>query len=156
MPPTRRHGPCRRLAALIALAVIAACESDHHTRIEITGWKAGVTREQYEAIPDSVRLGTESNDSRGEVQGATVDVLVILDGYQGQAVPLDYTLHDARNGLPFVSRRMPLAPDSPKWTRRGRLWLPVPAAGTYYVQVVLGDSTGREAEGPRTEDFTIQ
>ena len=47
-------------------------------------------------------------------------------------------------------------PDAPQWSRRGQLWLPVLSAGTYYVQVVLGDSTGRKTDGPRTQDFTIQ
>lgn len=85
-----------------------------------------------------------------------VDVVLKLNGYKGQSVPLEYTLHDARNDLSFVSRRLPITPDADTWTRRGRVWLPIPTAGTYYVQVVLGDSTGRKAEGPRTGEFSVQ
>lgn len=117
--------------------------------------QTGVTRAQYEALPDSLRFAKESDDSRGEAQGVAVDVVLKVNGYKGASIPLDYTLHDARNRLPFVSRRVPVTPADETWTRTGRLWLPVPAAGSYYVQVVLGDSTGRKLEGPRTDTFTI-
>lgn len=145
----------RSLVAFLALAILAAC-GDTRAHVEITGMQTGMTRAQYEALPDSVRFAKESDDSRGETQGVAVDVVLKLDGYKGTSIPMDYTLHDARNQLPFVSRRVPVAPDADPWSRRGRLWLPVPSAGTYYVQVVLGDSTGRKLEGPRTEEFTIQ
>jgi hypothetical protein len=143
----------RPLLAVLALA-LAAC-GDTRADVEIAGMQTGVTRAQYEALPDSARFARDSDDSRGETQGVAVDVVLKVNGYKGASIPMDYTLHDARNQLAFVSRRVPVAPDADAWTRRGRLWLPVPSAGTYYVQVVLGDSTGREAKGPRTDDFTI-
>ena len=146
--------PIRNLAALAALTVLAACGGT--SSVEIMDAQTGVTRKQYEAEPASARFAKESDDSRGETQGVAVEVMVKLSGYKGQTIPLDYTLHDARNDLPFVSRRVPVTPDSDQWSRRGRLWLPVLSAGTYYVRVVLGDSTGRKLEGPRTEDLTIQ
>lgn len=144
----------RPLYAIVLLGVLAAC-GDTRADVEITGMQTGMTRAQYEALPDSVRFARESDSSLGEVQGVAVDVVLKVDGHKGASIPMDYTLHDARNRLPFVSRRVPVAPDADRWSRRGRLWLPVPSAGTYYVQVVLGDSTGRKAEGPRTEQFTI-
>lgn len=143
-------------AALLSLAALAACEGGNMARVEITGMQPGVTRQQFEAMPDSARLGKDSNDSRGEVQGVTVDVVVKLNGQKGAKVPLDYTLHDARNDLAFVSRRMAMEPDQEQWSRTGRVWLPIPSPGTYYVQVVLADSTGRKTDGPRTDDFTVQ
>jgi hypothetical protein len=119
--------------------------------------QTGVSRQQYLAMPDSVRLEQEKDQQApAEAQGVAVEVLLKIDGYKGQAIPLAYTLHDARNQLPFVSRKVPVAPDADQWSTRGQLWLPVIAAGTYYVQVVLGDSTGRKTIGPRTEDFTIR
>ncbi|HEX6042113.1 hypothetical protein [Longimicrobium sp.] len=142
------------MSAVLALGALAACGT--RADVEIAGLQAGVTRAQYEALPDSQRFAKESDDSRGETQGVAVDVVLKVNGYKGASIPLDYTLHDARNQLPFVSRRVPVTPTDESWTRTGRLWLPVPSAGTYYVQVVLGDSTGREAKGPRTEDFTIR
>lgn len=144
----------RRAVGIFSLAVLAACGGA--SSVEILETQTGVTRQQYEAEPASARFAKESDDSRGETAGIAVEVMVKLSGYKGQTVPMDYTLHDARNDLPFVSRRVPLAPDSDEWSRRGRLWLPVHSAGTYYVRVVLGDSTGRKVEGPRTEDLTIQ
>lgn len=144
----------RRAASLAALATLAACGGS--SSVEIVDMQTGVTRQQYEAAPAETRFAKESDASRGEAQGVAVDVVVKLSGYKGQTVPLDYTLYDARTRLPFVSRRVPVAADAEVWSRRGRLWLPIPSAGTYYVQVVLGDTTGRKAEGPRTEDFTVQ
>lgn len=146
----------RRIAAILALAALAACENAQPSTVEIAGVQAGVTRQQFEALPDSARLGKDSNDSRGEVQGVAVDVVVKLNGQKGSKVPLDYTLHDARNGLPFVSRRMAMEPDGEQWSRAGRVWLPVPSPGVYYVQVMLADSTGRKTDGPRTDIFSIQ
>jgi hypothetical protein len=145
----------RRAALLLGLAVLAAC-TDTRADVEITRMQTGMTRAQYEALPDSVRFAKESDQSRGEVQGVAVDVVLKVNGYKGSTMPLDYTLHDVRTQLPFVSRRVPVAPTEDAWTRRGRLWLPIPSAGTYYVQVVLGDTTGRKTDGPRTEEFTIQ
>jgi hypothetical protein len=145
-------------AALIAFVLLAlpAC-GDRRADVEIVGMKTGVSRQQYLAMPDSARLEEEKDDrSRGETDGLTVEVIVKLDGQKGQKVPMDYTLHDARNSLPFVSRRAAMQPDAETWSRRGHLWLPVPAPGTYYVQLVLADSTGRKPVGPRTEDFTVQ
>ncbi|HLM69058.1 MAG TPA: hypothetical protein VK358_16075 [Longimicrobium sp.] len=146
----------RCLTAILALAALPACENPERTDVEITGMQTGVTRQQFDALPDSVQLGKDTNDSRGEVQGVTVDVVVKIGGQKGRKVPLDYTLHDVRNDLPFVSRRMAMEPDQEQWSRAGRVWLPVPSPGTYYVRVVLADSTGRSTSGPRTEDFTIQ
>jgi hypothetical protein len=146
----------RRAAAVLVIAILPACGGESRADVEITAMQTGVTRQQFDALPDSVRLGKDSNDSRGEVQGVTVDVVVKLDGQKGRKVPLDYTLHDSRTSLPFVSRRMAMEPDGERWSRRGRVWLPIPSPGTYFVQVVLADSTGRKTDGPRTEPFTIQ
>lgn len=147
---------CRRPAAgfVFMLLGLSACG---RADVVVLGMKTGVTRQQYLAMPDSVRLESGKDDpSRGEAQGVTVEVVVKLDGQKGEKVPLDYTLHDARNSLPFTSRRLALQPDAEQWSRRGHLWLPVPAAGTYYVQLVLADSTGQKPIGPRTEEFTVQ
>ena len=144
------------LAALAAAAVLSACDLESRADVEIVGMQPGVSRQQYLAMPDSVRLEQEKDAVPGEAQGVAVEVLLKIDGYKGQTIPLAYTLHDARNGLPFVSRKVPVAPDADQWSTRGQLWLPVIAAGTYYVQVVLGDSTGRKTVGPRTDDFTIR
>ena len=144
----------RRVAAVLALAAVAACGGTR-ADVEITAVQTGMKRAQYEALPGEMRFVQESDDSRGEAQGVAVDVVLKVDGYKGRSIPMDYTLHDARNQLPFVSRRVPVTPTDETWTRTGRLWLPVPSAGTYYVQVVLGDSTGRKLEGPRTDDFTV-
>jgi hypothetical protein len=145
----------RQAAVLLAFAAMAAC-GESRADVEITRMQTGVTRAQFEAQPDSLRFAKESDDSRGEVQGVTLAVVLKVDGYKGATMPLDYTLYDARTQMPFVSRRVPITPDADTWTRRGLLWLPIPSAGTYHVQVVLGDSTGRKREGPRTEDFTIR
>ncbi len=148
--------PLRHLAAILVFAALPACDEGYRADAEITGMQAGITRQQFEALPDSVRLGKDSDDSRGEVQGVAVDVVVKLNAQKGHKVPLDYTLYDARNDLAFVNRRLALQPDQEQWTRSGRVWLPVPSAGTYYVQVVVADSSGRKTDGPRTEDFTVQ
>lgn len=148
---------CPVLASLLTAILLAACGADSRTDVEIVGMQTGVSRQQYLAMPDSVRLEQEKDAaSSGEAQGVAVEVLLEIDGYKGSTLPLAYTLHDARNRLPFVSGKVPVAPDAPTWSKRGQLWLPVLSAGTYYVQVVLGDSTGRKTEGPRTEDFTIR
>lgn len=146
----------RPAVGLLAAAVLlAAC--DMRADVEIVGMQTGVSRQQYLAMPDSVRLEQEKDQQAPpEAQGVAVEVVLKIDGYKGNTIPLAYTLHDARNKLPFVSRKVPIQPDAAQWSRRGQLWLPVIAAGTYYVQVVLGDSTGRKTIGPRTEDFTIR
>jgi hypothetical protein len=142
-------------AVLAAAVLLAAC--DARADVEIVGMQTGVSRQQYLAMPDSVRLEQEKDqEAPPEAQGVAVEVLLKIDGYKGQAIPLAYTLHDARSQLPFVSRKVPVAPAADRWSTRGQLWLPVISAGTYYVQVVLGDSTGRKTVGPRTEDFTIR
>jgi hypothetical protein len=146
----------RRLAAALALTLLGLGACEGRADVVIVGMKTGVGRERYLQLRDSVRLESEKEDaSRGEAQGVTVEVVVKLDGYKGEKVPLDYTLHDARNSLPFVSRRVAMQPDAPEWSRRGQVWLPVPAAGTYYVQFVLGDSTGHKPIGSRTQEFTV-
>lgn len=150
---TVRHA----FALLLAALLLAACGEDPRADVEIVGMQTGVSRQQYLAMPDSVRLEQEKDAaSSGEAQGVAVEVLLKIDGYKGSTLPLAYTLHDARNQLPFVSRKAPITPDAPTWSRKGQVWLPVLAAGTWYVQVVLGDSTGRKGDGPRTYDFTIQ
>lgn len=154
----------RRVASLVAVVALAACADGgadeapdgKTTGIGVQGYQAGVTLAQYAALPDSVRLAPAADDSRGETQGVAVDVVIQLSGQRGASVPLDYTLHDARNNLAFVSRRIPIRPDTDRWERRGTVWLPVPSPGTYYVSVMLADSTGRETGGPRTRDFTIR
>lgn len=147
-----------RLAAAFVLMLLAvtACEG-YRTDVEIVGMKTGVSRQQYLAMPDSARLeGEKDATAPAGADGMTVEVIVKLAGQKGQKVPLDYTIHDARNSLPFVSRRAAVEPDAEQWSRRGHLWLPMPPAGTYYVQLVLADSTGRKPTGPRTEEFTVQ
>ncbi|HEU0298750.1 MAG TPA: hypothetical protein VFR37_04830 [Longimicrobium sp.] len=108
-------------------------------------------------MPDSARLDVPGYDgSFGTERGVAVEVTLRIDGMEGRSVPFAYTLHDARNDLPFVSTTTPLKPDAPRWSRRGYVWLPVPAPGSYYVRVMLNDSTGRSNDGPRTPDFTIE
>jgi hypothetical protein len=144
-------------AVLAAVCLLAACEGVSRADVEIVGMQNGVSRQQYLAMPDSARIEQEKDASvSAETQGVTVEVLLKIDGYKASTLPLAYTLHDARNQLPFVSRKAPITPDSEQWSRRGHVWLPVLAPGSYYVQVVLGDSTGRKTDGPRTEDFTVQ
>jgi hypothetical protein len=123
----------------------------------VVGWRPGVTRSEFMALPDSVRLDSaEADASFGDGRGVAVEVTLHINGLQGKSVPMAYSLHDARNGLPFVSRTIPITPDAPRWSRQGQVWLPVPSPGSYFVRVVLNDSTGRKDEGPRTRDFTIQ
>jgi hypothetical protein len=144
-------------AVLASAGLLAACGGVSRADVEIVGMQTGVSRQQYLAMPDSARLEQEKDAaSSGAAQGVSVEVLLKIDGYKGSTLPLAYTLHDARNQLPFVSRKAPITPDAPQWSKRGQVWLPVLAAGTYYVQVVLGDTTGRKTDGPRTEDFTVQ
>jgi hypothetical protein len=146
----------RRIPVLLAVVLLAGCDVPR-AEVEIVGMQTGVSRQHYLAMPDTVRLEAEEDAaSLGEGQGVAVEVALTIDGYRGSTLPLAYTLHDARNKLPFVSGKVPLAPDADRWSRRGQVWLPVLAAGTYYVQVVLGDSTGRKTDGPRTEDFTVR
>jgi hypothetical protein len=145
------------LAGAFAVVLLAACGGVSRSDVEIVGMQNGVSRQQYLAMPDSARLEQEKDAAvSAETQGVTVEVLLKIDGYKGSTLPLAYTLHDARNQLPFVSRKAPVTPDDETWSQRGHLWLPVLAPGSYYVQVVLGDSTGRKTEGPRTEDFTVR
>jgi hypothetical protein len=144
------------LAVLIASVLLAGC-GDTRADVVIVDTKTGVARQQYLAMPDSARLEQEKDLAPGgEAQGVAVEVVLKIDGYKGSTLPLAYTLHDARNQLPFISRKVPVTPDAETWSRRGHLWLPVPSPGSYYVQVVLGDSTGRKTDGPRTEDFKIE
>ena len=143
------------LAFLLVLPILSAC--DYRADVEVVGMRTGVSRQQYLAMPDSARLEDEKDATApGGADGLTVEVIVKLDGVKGQKVPLDYTIHDARNSLPFVSRRTAIQPDAERWSRQGHLWLPMPSAGTYYVQLVLADSTGRKPVGPRTEEFTVR
>lgn len=145
----------RSLAALAAAVLLAGCGGTR-ADVQIVGMQNGVSRQQYLSMPDSARMEQEKDASASaETPGVTVEVLLKIDGYKGSTLPLAYTLHDARNQLPFVSRKAPITPDSEQWSKRGHLWLPVLAPGSYYVQVVLGDSTGRKTDGPRTEDFTV-
>jgi hypothetical protein len=149
---TARHS----LTVLLAAVLLAGC-GDARADVEIAGMQNGVSRQQYLAMPDSARLEQEKDASvTGETQGVTVEVLLKIDGYKGSTLPLAYTLHDARNELPFISRKVPITPDAERWSERGHLWLPVLSPGSYYVQVVLGDTTGRKTDGPRTEAFTVQ
>jgi hypothetical protein len=143
-------------AFLLAVGFLAGCGGTR-ADVEIVGTKTGVARQQYLAMPDSARLEQEKDLAPGgETQGVAVEVVLKIDGYKGSTLPLAYTLHDARNQLPFISNKVPITPDAETWSRRGHLWLPVLSPGSYYVQVVLGDSTGRKTDGPRTEDFTVQ
>lgn len=154
-----------RTALLLAVIVpfAGACGgpdgSDDTRRVlesGVAGWRPA-TRSEFMAMPDSARLGVpESDPSFGADRGVAVEVTLRIDGMQGDSVPFAYTLHDARNNLPFVSNTIPIKPNAPRWSRRGFVWLPVPAPGSYYVRVVLNDSTGRKNDGPRTQDFTIQ
>lgn len=140
--------------SLAAAVLLAGCGT--RADVEIVGMRDGVSRQQYLAMPDSARV-EQAKDAAfdAETRGVTVEVLLKIDGYKGSTLPLAYTLHDVRNQLPFVSRKAPIKPDRQQWSKRGHVWLPVLAPGSYYVQVVLGDSTGRKTDGPRT-DFTVR
>lgn len=124
-------------------------------RHDVVAWRPGVTHAEFMALPDSVRLAS-ADSAFGTGRGVAVEVALQIDGRRGRSVPLAYSLHDARNGLPFVSRTSPITPDAARWSRQGQVWLPVPSPGRYYVRVVLNDSTGRREDGPRTQDFTIE
>lgn len=148
------------LLALISLA--GACGSDDADTdgtsegYGVVGWRPA-TRAEYMALPDSVRIDPPSTGGTfGTDRGVAVEVDLRMSGHEGRSVPLAYSLHDARNDLPFVSSTIPVTPDAPRWRRRGHVWLPVPSPGTYYVRVMLNDSTGRRTDGPRTQDFTIE
>lgn len=153
-------------ALLILLA--AACADGEDTgaakdssairsaEVAVVGIRPGVTQDEFKAMPDSARIGgTEAAGAFDTGRGVAVEVDVRLQGFAGDSVPLAYTLHDARNKVPFVSQTIPVAADAEEWRRRGHVWLPVPSPGTYYVQVAVNDSTGRGTDGPRTADFTI-
>jgi hypothetical protein len=151
----------RRTAALLALATFAACGDgapsggSESTGVEVLGMKPGMTRTEYMAMPESARL--DSGDPPFDTdRGVGVELDIVLNGQQGDSIPLAYSLHDARNDLHFVSRTAPVMPDAPRWRRKAHVWLPVPSPGTYYVRVVLADSTGHSTSGPRTQAFTIQ
>ena len=153
----------RRAAPLLALLALAACgdgggaAEKPETGVGVVSVKPGMTHTEYMAIPDSARLGSEAESGAfGTERGVGVEVDVSLDGMQGKDVPLAYSLHDARNDVHFVSQTVRIASDAPRWRKKGYVWLPVPSPGTYYVRVVLADSTGRGTEGPRTQDFTIR
>jgi hypothetical protein len=144
-------------AVLASAGLLAACGGQTRADVQIVGMQTGVSRQQYLSIPDSARLEQETDSaSSAETRGVAVEVQLRIDGYEGSTLPLAYTLHDARNQLPFISRKAAITPDAPRWSKRGQVWLPVLSAGTYYVQVVLGDTTGRKTDGPKTEDFTVQ
>lgn len=123
----------------------------------VAGSRPGVTLAEYMAMPDSARLdGPTPDEAFGTTgKGVAVEVDLRATGMQGKSMPFAYSLHDARNDLPFVSRTIPVTPDAQQWSKRGHVWLPVPSPGTYYVRVILNDSTGRRTDGPRTQDFTI-
>jgi hypothetical protein len=155
----------RRIAALLVFAALAACggpgaedeaaDGRESTGVGVLGMKPGMTRTEYLALPDSARA--DSGDPSFDTErGVGVEVDIRLNGQQGDSIPLAYSLHDARNNLHFVSRTVPVVPDAPRWRRHMHVWLPVPSPGTYYVRVVLADSTGHSTTGPRTQDFTIQ
>ena len=155
----------RPVAFLLALLALAACGGDgaggapggRQTGVGALSARPGMTRTEYLALPDSARLGEdEASGVYPTDRGVGVEVDVFVSGQQGKQVPLAYSLHDARNDVHFISQTVPLTPDAPQWHRRGYVWLPVPSPGTYYVRVVLADSTGRSTTGPRTQDFTIQ
>jgi hypothetical protein len=145
------------VAGLACATLLAACGGVSRSDVEIVGMQNGVPRQQYLAMPDSARLEQAKDLAPGgETQGVAVEVVLKIDGYKGSTLPLAYTLHDARNELPFISRKVPIRPDAEQWSKRGHLWLPILSPGSYYVQVVLGDTTGRKTDGPRTEAFTVQ
>jgi hypothetical protein len=161
----RLSHPARIVLLLILLAGSAgACGGDSDGADDgrtslasgVVSWRPA-TRSEFMAMPDSARLHVSGSDgSFGEGRGVAVEVTLRIDGMEGRSVPFAYTLHDARNDLPFVSTTIPLKPDAPRWSRQGYIWLPVPAPGSYYVRVMLNDSTGRKNDGPRTQDFSIQ
>jgi hypothetical protein len=125
--------------------------------VDVIGVRPGVTSDEFMAMPDSVRLGGIGAGGTYETgRGVAVEVDVRLEGFAGDSVPLAYTLHDARNKVPFISQTVPVTPGAEVWRRRGQVWLPVPSPGTYYVQVALNDSTGRRTDGPRSSDFTVR
>lgn len=155
-----------RLWVPLALAAACAGEGDEDRpdggRVSIgnrvVAARPGMTLAEYRALPESARLDAPADaDGFGTTgKGVAVQVDLRIEGMRGKRVPLAYTLHDARNGIPFISRTIPITPDAPRWHRQAHVWLPVPSPGTYYVHVVLNDSTGRRTDGPRTQDFTIQ
>lgn len=152
------------LLALLA-ASTSACGADRDDVPEgtiseigqgVRGWRPA-TWSEYAAMPDSVRLDTARNAWWiSSERGVAVEVDLRIAGLRGKSIPLAYSLHDARNDIPFVSHTIPITPDAPRWTRQAYVWLPVPSPGTYYVRIALNDSTGRKNDGPRTQDFTIQ
>ncbi|HEX6367294.1 MAG TPA: hypothetical protein VF006_00095 [Longimicrobium sp.] len=136
----------------------AAAEGERSVGQGVLGARPGVTLAEYVAMPASERLDApEKDEAFGTTgKGVAVEVDLRATGLQGKSLPFAYSLHDARNDLPFISRTIPVTPDAREWSRRGHVWLPVPAPGSYYVRVILNDSTGRRTDGPRTEAFTIQ
>ena len=153
----------RRAAAAVLISALAGCgdgggfSRETTSAIEVRGVKPGITRTEYMAMPDSARLDVKGDDgSLGTGPGAAVEVDITLDGFARKRVPLAYSLHDAATGQQFRKTTTSLVPDAPRWRRLAHLWVDVPAPGTYYVQVVLGDSAGHRSAGPRTLDFTVQ
>lgn len=126
--------------------------------VAVVGARPGVTLEEYMVMPATARLdGPPPNEAFGTTgKGVVVEVDLRASGMQGKSMPFAYSLHDARNDLPFVSRTIPVQVDAEPWSRRAHVWLPVPSPGSYYVRVTLNDSTGHRTDGPRTQDFTVQ
>lgn len=153
----------RCIAPLLALLALAACadgggeaSKGPDTGVAVVGTKPGMTHTEFMAMPDSARLGSEAESGTFDTErGVGVEVDVSLNGMQGKDVPLAYSLHDARNDVHFVSQTIRVKSDAASWRKKGYVWLPVPSPGTYYVRVVLADSTGHGTEGPRTQDFTL-
>jgi hypothetical protein len=142
-----------RLALAFLLLALPACSD--RADVVVVDTRPGVTRAAYLAMPAGERLESAKDVPSAVGRGVDVEVVVKRDGQKDVAVPLWYALHDARDSAAVLHRKVTVQPDSSEWSRRGHLWLPVPAAGTYYVQLVLSDSLGKPV-GPRTEDFTMQ
>jgi hypothetical protein len=157
-----------RLRLFVLLALVAACTGDRDAERSgggevsigyvLMSARPGMTLAEYMALPDSARLDNPTgSDAFGTTgTGVAVQLDLRMSGMKGKSVPLAYSLHDARNNIPFISHTIPIKADAVRWTRQGYVWLPVPSPGTYYVRVMMNDSTGRKTDGPRTEDFTIQ
>lgn len=157
-----------RAASLLALLALASCGGERDADasatgertygVAVVGARPGVPLEEYMVMPTTARLdGPPPDEAFGTTgEGVAVEVDLRASGMQGKSMPFAYSLHDARNDLPFVSRTIEVKVDAEPWSTRAQVWLPIPSPGSYYVRVVLNDSTGRRNDGPRTQDFTIQ